>query len=229
MGIAAPVARPPERALNTNAMSPIQSEEMYRLLVANIPDIISVADEQGHAVFVTPNAERIYGYTPEEIYESGFYEKIHPEDVSQVRQAYKALLAEGRLFDVEYRLKRKDGQWIWIRARAVSRREKDGKYFVNGISTDITERKLARLALEESEKKYRALISNIPDATWVVDAQGQVVFANVSPNIERVLGHTADLLYERGVSVWWSRCIQTTLPESRKLFRRFSKKVSHMT
>ena len=202
MGIAAPVARQPVPAPKTGTMPPIQSEEMYRLLVANIPDVIWVADEQGHCVFVTPNIERIYGYTPEEIYESGFYEKIHPEDVSQVRQAYKALLAEGRMFDVEYRLKRKDGQWIWIRARAVSRREKDGKYFVNGISTDITERKLARLALEESEKKYRALISNIPDATWVVDAQGQVVFANVSPNIERVLGHTADLLYERGVSVW---------------------------
>jgi two-component system, sensor histidine kinase and response regulator len=203
IGIPAPVARRTERALSTIAMPSIQSEEMYRLLLANIPDVIWVADEEGHTVFVTPNIERIYGYTPEEISKSGvWFERIHPEDAPQVQKEHEALFREGKPFDVEYRLQRKDGRWIWIRARAVSRREQDGKYVVDGIASDITERKLVQLALEESEKKYRALISNIPDATWVVDAQGRVVFANVSPEIESVLGHTADLLYERGVNVW---------------------------
>jgi len=137
--------------------SPIQSEEMYRLLVANIPDDIWVADSEGHCVF-SSNVERLTGYSPGEIYESGvWYERIHPEDAPMVRQAYERLHETGALFTVDYRLKRKDGQWIWLHAKAMSTYEKDGKRYTIGIASDITARKLVEERLRASVERYRLL------------------------------------------------------------------------
>ena len=75
---------------------------------------------------VTPNIETIYGYTPEEIYQSGvWYERIHGEDAPKVQEKYIESLASGKLFNVEYRIQRKDGAWIWLNAKAMNSYEKE--------------------------------------------------------------------------------------------------------
>ncbi|MHC4170533.1 MAG: PAS domain-containing protein [Planctomycetota bacterium] len=45
------------------------SEQKYRNLIANIPDVIWTTDSEGNTVFISPNVERVYGYTPQEIYD----------------------------------------------------------------------------------------------------------------------------------------------------------------
>ena len=116
-----------------------QSEEKYRSLVANIPDVIWSGDAEGKTVFVSPKIEAIYGYTPEEICQTGvWFERIHPDDAPKAHAAYERLLSLGEVFETEYRIQRKDGQWIWLYARAVSRYEKDGKRYIDGIASDIT-------------------------------------------------------------------------------------------
>ena len=128
------------------------------MLVANIPDILWVCDEQAHCVFVTPNIEQVYGYTPAEIYNSGvWYDRIHLSDREPMRGAFEQFLRTGRIFAVEYRLQRKDGAWIWILAKAMKSFERDGRRYTVGIATDVTASKLAEERLRASEGRYRLL------------------------------------------------------------------------
>ena len=179
----------------------LKSEAKYRLLVDNIPDVVWTADEQGRCVFVTPNAEAIYGFTPQEIYESGvWFDRIHPEDVPKVRDTYAALIERGTLFSTEYRIQRKNGEWIWLHAKSTSSYVENGKRYFVGICSEITERKGMQQKLLEGEHKYRSLINNIPDVAWVVDDRGHLLF--VSPNVEKLLGFPADDFYKRGAIVF---------------------------
>jgi PAS domain S-box-containing protein len=64
-----------------------ESEEKYRLLIENIPSVTWVTSEYGKTKFISPNVEKIFGYTQEEVYEgseSVWLERIHPNDVEQV-------------------------------------------------------------------------------------------------------------------------------------------------
>ena len=99
-----------------------QSEEKYRLLVENIPAVVWVSDRDGNIVFISPNVETFCGFTPEEFYEKGsalWFGRIHPEDVDEVKQAYVLLFDSGNRYDVEYRVKRKKGEWMWLNDRAI--------------------------------------------------------------------------------------------------------------
>ena len=67
------------------------------------------------------------------------------------------MFKKGTTFDVEYRIKRKAGEWIWLHDRSIAVYERDGAMYADGIFTNITLRKQAEEALRESEKKYRTL------------------------------------------------------------------------
>jgi PAS domain S-box-containing protein len=121
-----------------------ESEEKYRSLVANIPDVVWTADSQGRPSFISNNVEKIYGYTPEEIYQTGvWFERVHPDDAKLLRAAHERLLVSGQPLESEFRVQRKDGQWRWLQARAVTRYERNGTQYVDGVASDITERKRA--------------------------------------------------------------------------------------
>ncbi|MGH9823988.1 MAG: ATP-binding protein, partial [Blastocatellia bacterium] len=133
-----------------------ESEEKYRLLAANIPDVTWLANREGQLVFCSPNAELIYGYTPGQLIElsndgaqSG---QIHPQDAEQVRESYEALFDLGKPFDVEYRTRGNGGQWVWVHARAMSTYEQDGVRYAYGVNSDITERKRLEAQLLQAQK-----------------------------------------------------------------------------
>ncbi len=167
-----------------------ESEERYRLLVDNIPDVIWTAESDGCCVFITPNIETFYGYTPQEIYESGvWYERIHPEDAPRVQAQFTAALAAGTLFSTEYRIQHKDGTWIWFGARAMSSYEKNGKRYIVGIASDITARKHAAEALQASEQRYRRLFDRNLAGVLRTSWDGRIIDCNQA--LARTMGYTS--------------------------------------
>jgi PAS domain S-box-containing protein len=144
-----------------------ESEERYRLLVNNIPNVTWISSSDGTTTFISPNVEKVYGYSPEEIYQAGeelWFKRIHPEDLGKVQETYSRLFVDESGFDIEYRIKRKDGQWIWLHDRAITSYEEGGKQFAYGVFSDITERKQAEEALRESEEKFSKLFQTSPNA-----------------------------------------------------------------
>jgi len=140
-----------------------QNEEKYRSLVANIPDVTWRVEEAGRVAFISPNVERVLGFTADEVYGRGdhpFRARVHPDDLHKVKGAFQALFATGRGYDVECRVRRKDGEWIWVHDRAVATYEKDDTRYADGLLSDITARKQAeedmRWAKEAAEAANRA-------------------------------------------------------------------------
>ncbi len=136
-----------------------QAEEKFRSLVLNIPDVAWTADAKGHIVFVSPNVEKLSGYNTSEVEERGtpfFLERIHPGDLGRVRAGLEALFTRGVFYDVECRVQRKSGEWIWVRDRAVAVYEKNGVRYADGLLSDITQRKHAEEDMRRAKEAAEA-------------------------------------------------------------------------
>src|SRR5581483_10985253 len=106
-----------------------QSEENYRLLISNIPDVTWTADRSGKPSYISPNVTKLFGVTPEELCDEtadSWFSRIHPDDVDRARTQYEALFDSGDSYDVEYRFRTKDGKWVWLHVRAITTYDKHG-------------------------------------------------------------------------------------------------------
>jgi PAS domain S-box-containing protein len=181
-----------------------ESERKYRSLVNSIPDVTWTSNSLGETAFISPNVERIYGYTPEEIVSAGeqlWFNRIHPEDIGRVRTAFDDLFQNGKPLNIEYRIQRKDGTWIWLSDRSISAYSIDGTLWANGVFSDITERKRAEELILQNEEQHRAILQTAMDGFWVADVQGGRIlevndtFCRMSGYSEEELGamHIGDL------------------------------------
>ena len=131
------------------------SEERYRMLATNIPEVAWLVDRTGRTIFVSPNIAALTGYTAEEVQAGrGAHPlaRMHPDDRRLVQQQIDALFRDGARFNVEYRTRRKDGRWIWVHDRAVTTYEEQGVAYAYGLLSEISERKQA--------EEIRALLLN---------------------------------------------------------------------
>jgi diguanylate cyclase (GGDEF)-like protein/PAS domain S-box-containing protein len=145
-----------------------ESEKKYRSVVENIPDIVWIADEEGRVIFIGRNVEEVYKFTVEEICEAVsnlWFGRIHPTDIEYVKEAYKMLFTRDKIFDVEYRIQRKDGDWIWLRNRAVTTHEKGGVRYADGVARDITERHKSTEKLQQVNEKLTTLVNELEQHT----------------------------------------------------------------
>jgi len=149
-----------------------ESEERYRSLIENIPSVSWKSDQDGNTIFISPNIEGVYGYAPDEIYNKGdelWFARVHPNDREKVKMAFDGLFTKGEKYDVEYRIQRRDGNWIWLHDVAGNISEKDDILYAYGAFSDITERKKAEEALRRSEENYRELANSITDVFFAMD------------------------------------------------------------
>ncbi|HET7213278.1 MAG TPA: PAS domain S-box protein [Terriglobia bacterium] len=181
----------------------LEQDENLRRLVANLPDVTWTSDMMGRTTYISPNVEGIFGFTPQELYERGeelWLPRIHPEDSDRIVRSYRELFESRQPFDVEYRVRCKDGDYIWVHDRALRTYEKRGIKYADGIFSDITKSKRAEQISRENEAKYRSLVSNIPDVVWTADAAFNFRF--ISPAIERVSGFSREEIYRGGARVF---------------------------
>jgi PAS domain S-box-containing protein len=135
------------------------SEEKYRSLIDHIPDVVWTADSNRDLVYISGNVVKVLGFGFEEFLDLGrqcWMDRIHPEDAVRVGQAYQKLFSEGEKFDVEYRYRRKDGEWIWLHNRALATRPREGTMCADGIFKEITQRRLAEAAIQHSKDAAEA-------------------------------------------------------------------------
>ena len=135
------------------------SEEKYRSLIEHIPDVVWTADANRDLLYISGNVGKVLGFASEELLGQDrqlWMNRIHPEDAARVRQAYQRLFTSGETFDVEYRICRNDGQWIWLHDRALSTRPRAGVMCADGIFKDITQRRLTEAALQHNKEAAEA-------------------------------------------------------------------------
>jgi PAS domain S-box-containing protein len=119
-----------------------RSKERYRNAMQLSPHIPWIMDSNGMNVEVGPMWEKITGQSPEQTANSGFHAVMHPEDLTTVIPIVQNSLLSGEPMDVEYRIRTRDGAWLWIRSRAKAVRGTDGQITEwYGTAEDISELK----------------------------------------------------------------------------------------
>jgi len=150
------------------------SEERLRLITDTIDEVFWMADVKlAHLFYVSPAYGRIWGRTPESVYQNpgSFIDAIHPEDRQRVVADY-AVEKSGRPFDHEYRIIRPDGSVLWIWSRGFPVHDPAGhisRYV--GIAQDITGRKRMEAQLLQANTFLDSIVENIPDMVFVKDAK----------------------------------------------------------
>jgi|GEM_PF-5216068 len=168
---------------------------LSRILDASLNGVYVYDLVFGKNIYINPNYTRLTGHTKESLdamTNEEFQGLFHPEDREAVAGHMErvASSSDGEILEVEYRFKTSEGAWIWCLSRdTVFERDKEGqvKQFV-GTFLDITDKKLAELALLESERKYRLLAENASDIIWTTDMELNTTY--ISPAIERLSGYS---------------------------------------
>ena len=132
---------------------------------------------------------RIFEKDPERFEASfeGFLESIHPDDRAFVEQAYQDSVRNRTLYDIEHRLLMQDGRIKYVNERCETSYDEQGNPIQSvGTVLDITERKRAEQALQQSRSQLRTLIDTLPDLVWMKDPQGFYLACN--SKFERFFG-----------------------------------------
>ena len=158
-----------------------QSELRFRTLVSNIPGIIYSAtlDESRRLFYVSNEYETMTGNPHFNASLSPVFllDMIHEKDKKRVGAALAKAIAERVPFELEYRIRRKDGQWLWVfdKGQPVFDSE-NGAGWIDGVIFDI----MARKQSEKQRELSQFSVENADDAVFWMNSAGMVVYANKS-------------------------------------------------
>ena len=173
-----------------------ESEEKYRLISENSPDMIYFIDAGGYVRYVNTPAAKAIREEPADLVGKHLTEIFSPEVARRHMDAIRQVISSGSSLRSEV-FEAFPSETIWIDVRLSPLADSSGKVLgVLGLSHNISDRKKAEEALRESEMKYRMLVENSHDIIYTISHDGILTF--VSPSWTTLLGH--DPAYVAGKS-----------------------------
>jgi PAS domain S-box-containing protein len=174
-----------------------QSQERYRFLVENSPDVVFATDPDGHFTFISEAIEIMTGYPPSELVGQHFSLLVQPESMAVAGDRWQKLVADPATQQVaELTLIGRDGRITPVEVHSIGITGPDGKFAgIHGSTRDTSERERLQREIRDSEERYRYLVSSSPDLVWVTNADGILTF--VSDTVDSMLGMTASELVGR--------------------------------
>jgi len=160
-----------------------ESEERYQRITEAITDYIYTARVVNGRVAETTHGlgcMTVTGYHPSEFASDPFlwFRMVMTDDRPRVEEQAQRILTGEDPLPIEHRIIHKNGTVRWVRNTFVLHRDENGTLAAyDGLIQDITERKRAEEALQESETKYRELVEGSPDAIAIY-VDGNIVFVN---------------------------------------------------
>jgi PAS domain S-box-containing protein len=122
-------------------------------IINTIPMLAWSARPDGFCDFLNQRWLDFTGLSAEQARGSGWGAAIHPDDAKSLLDSWQMALVTGQLADVEVRMRRFDGEYLWFLLRAGPRRDESGKIVKwYGTNTDIDDRKRAEEELQRSEE-----------------------------------------------------------------------------
>lgn len=164
------------------------SEERYRFLLENAPDIIFSADAETRFTFISDTVEKLTGVAPDELVGRTIADLVTPETLPIALDRWAAVAKDPTLPQVlRLALRRRDGGAVPVEIHSAAQIDPDGNFAgVHGSARDISERERLEAELRASEERYRSVIQSSPDLIWATNKLGRYVF--VSDRVRDLLG-----------------------------------------
>ena len=176
-----------------------QSEDWPRLILSNTSDLISTHAPDATFAFVSGACRRVLGYEPEELLGSPVFEIIHPDDLPEARQVNQRLRGSSEVQTFTFRVRRKDGSYVWIEGTVRVLTRPDGDYQV-AVMRDVTVTKMDRdrqeqllRELERAAFEWRSTFDAIQWPLLILGLDGRLRRINRA-GMELLSRHYRDLI-----------------------------------
>jgi formate hydrogenlyase transcriptional activator len=163
----------------------------WRSVFENSAIGVAVADLNGRVLATNANYQKMLGYTESEFQGISFLDITH-EDHREANWALVTELLEGKRdqFQIEKQYRRKDGSYVWVRNNvSLVQENESAPRFMLALSEDITERKKAEEALQESDERARLILNSAAEGIFGCDSHGTCLFCNTAA--AQLLGYDA--------------------------------------
>jgi PAS domain S-box-containing protein len=183
-----------------------ESEEQFRLMVANVPGAIYRCQPvPGWPVrHMSGGIEELSGYPPSDFIDNrvrSLASIIHPDDQDSLEVLTEGLL-RGDTLDKEYRIVHADGSVRWVYERAQSVCDAQGTVeWLDGAIVDISARKEAEAAARASQEQFSGIVSNLPGAVYRTEGDGWTM-AFISERIRDITGRGPEYLTDGGLEAF---------------------------
>lgn len=160
-----------------------KSERRWRNLIKDYPGQISIVDREGKVLFINRTRP---GRALKDVLGSRIYEDLSPPEQIKICDLLKKVFTVGKSARYHTRIERKDGSEIWYENHIVPLKEKGGITEAVILASDVTERRRAEIALQESEEQFRTLAEQSPNMIFI-HQKGRVVYVN--SRCEEIMGY----------------------------------------
>jgi PAS domain S-box-containing protein len=174
-----------------------ESEDRFRTVANAAPVMIWMSGPDKLCTFVNNRWLEFTGRTVQQELGNGWAENVHTEDVSRCLETYVKAFDARREFRIEYRLRRRDGEYRYVLDHGVPRSMSHGTFpgYI-GTCTDITDIKRAQESLDQQRAFLRKVIDINPNFIFAKDRAGRFTLANQAVaeaygvNVEDLIGRT---------------------------------------
>jgi PAS domain S-box-containing protein len=190
----------------------LQLGKYYQTLIEKAPDGIILLNAQGQFTYISPSANRMFGYEISEEPNVDPNQITHPDDLPMILTTLAKIMADANYTPtLEYRVAEKNGQWKWIES-TFSNLLGDpnvGSILIN--FRDISERMLAQNALKESEIRFRKIFDQAAIGVVLIDSKTHR-FVQINQKYCDFVGYTKDELLQKSfIDITWSDDIQKNI------------------
>ncbi|MBA4121690.1 MAG: PAS domain-containing protein [Acidobacteria bacterium] len=138
------------------------TESRYRLLAENMCDLVCLHDLDGLYTYVSPSSFALLEYRPPELVGTSPFDLIHSEEINCVREDMHERLLKGETdLTIDYRMRKKSGEYVWVETMAQILTGEDGKPTqLLTVSRDISKRKIAEQERAEAQEEIARFYFN---------------------------------------------------------------------
>lgn len=170
---------------------------LHTHLLASVEQAVIATDLKGIIIYWNPFAERLYGWSSDEVLGRSIIEITPAESAKAQAEQILARLTKGESWSGEFLVRHRSGQTIPIQLTDSPIRDEQNRLIgIIGISTDITERKKVEQALRLSDMVYQA----IGEAIMVFDADNRIIAIN--PAFTRLTGYSEQEVVGRSTDLF---------------------------
>lgn len=188
------------------------TDPQYRALIENALDLIAILNHEGVIRYISPSAERVLGYRPEDLIGRYGFALIHPDDLPQVLDIFRQGLREpAQPRWAEYRFRHSDGSWRFLESHGRNLLDEEGIGGVVINSRDVTERKLAEERLVRSERQLAAAQALAHIGSWEWELDGDHL--SCSDELYRIFG------WQAGATITYDGWLAATHADDREATR----------
>ena len=158
-----------DRELARRAMS--DAEHRFAAMIQGSNDVITILGADGRILFESPSIERMTGDPPAVHVGRPVFDFVHPDDAEMLRGEFScaAQAVGSKHRPVTFRFRHRDGHYIWLESTATNSLDDPAIRGIVAVSRDVTRRRAAEAAVDESRAKLELALSGAAVGTWEYD------------------------------------------------------------